>query len=247
MVIKVKSLLVLSVVLLCSYSVSVHASTISSVGGADVKKGKVSTGLRFGYSQDDEGSSQDNRLRSRVHVDYGLTDYYAARLVFSVDKRNADGIEADTLGIENRFHLLKSEEHGFDLGLRLNYSHKDGDKKPDTASVRVYQQVPINKWTIRFNEIFNHEVGEDSTGGIAFEMRSQAVYKVSDNLRVGLESFNDFGKLNEVSGYSAQEHEIGPVLKGKLGNGIGYEVGYRAGISDAAANHNMKLFFSKSF
>ena len=233
-----------SMILFPNYAFS---STISSVGGPSVKKGQLTLGARVGYSDADVGSSQDQRVRSRLHADYGLTDVYAVRLVFAGDKRKGDNFEAERLGFENRFHLLKAKDHGFDLGLRLNYTVNDGDKKPDVASVRFYQQFAVSDWTIRFNEIFNHEVGQDADGGVAVELRSQATYKVNEHFRLGVESLNDFGRLNNVSGYSAQDHEFGPVIKGKLGNGLSYETGYRAGISQSAADHNVRLFLKKSF
>jgi hypothetical protein len=232
---------------LCLPIGSAIASTTGAVGGASVKKGKSAVDFRVGYSEADESSSQDERLRLRTHYDYGLTDYYALRVILSSDKRKGDNMEAESIAIENRFYLLKADEYGFDFGARLKYSHKDGDKKPDSAAIGLYQQIPLEDWTIRFNETFSHEVGEDSTGGIALELRSQAMYSIQKNFNLGIESFNDISNLNEQAGYSAQSHTIGPVIKGKFDNNIGYEAGYRTGISDGAPDHSIKLFLSTSF
>ena len=105
------------------------ASTTGGVGSPNVKKDKISTELRFGYSTDDTGSSQNERLRSTFLYDHGLTDHYALRITAATDKRKGNNLEADNIGIENRLHILKEKTHGFDFGIRLNYSHKDGDKK----------------------------------------------------------------------------------------------------------------------
>jgi hypothetical protein len=225
-----------------------NAGTISSVGGASVKQGRTQIGARVGYSTDNESTSQDRRIRSRFHVDYGVSDLYAARVVVAGDKRQGDNLELDTIGFQNRLHILKAKDHGFDFGARVNYVYKDGDKKPDNASVGFYQGMPINdKWALRFNQLFSHDIGQDAEGGVSAEVRTQITYKVIPNTSIGIDSFNDFGRINNLSGFDTQDHDIGPVIKGKLGNGLSYETGYRVGVSDAAADHSFKFFLSKSF
>ena len=111
----------------------------------------------------------------------------------------------------------------------------------------LYELIPLENYEVRMNQLFSHDVGEDAGDGIGAELRFQVTRAFSDTHKLGIESFNDFGNLTQLSGYSSQEHEIGPVLKGKIGHGYAYETGYRAGISESAADHNFKFFISKSF
>ena len=97
------------------------------------------------------------------------------------------------------------------------------------------------------NQLFAHDVGEEADDGIGAEFRIQAMRKISDTHSLGLEGFHDFGNLTDLSGYSDQSHQIGPVVKGKLPYNLKYEAGYRAGISDAAPDHNIKFFISRAF
>ncbi|MCB1592096.1 MAG: hypothetical protein KDI90_06550 [Alphaproteobacteria bacterium] len=217
------------------------------MGSPKVKKDANEVMLRFGYSEADEESSDDERFRTRLHLDHGFTDYYAARLIVSGDKRKNDSLEHDALTLENRFYLLKADEYGFDFGARASYSLKDGDKKPDKISVGFYELVPLDAYEIRANQIFDHEIGEDSEDGIGAELRFQVTRKVSDDHKLGLESFHDFGNLKEQSGYSAQAHTFGPVLKGKIFENYKYETGYRVGISKDAPDHSIKFFISREF
>ncbi len=203
--------------------------------------------VRFGYSEADESSSQDERFRSRVHIKHGFNDLYAAEIVVSQDRRKGDNLEHDAVTLENHFHLLKAEGHGFDFGVRANYTMKDGDKKADEASFGFYELIPLGEYEIRMNQILGHEVGEDSDDGLSAELRFQATKKISETHRLGLESFHDLGSLQDMSGYSDQSHQFGPVLKGKIGGGYAYETGYRAGISEGAPDHNFKVFISRDF
>ncbi|MDD9900998.1 MAG: hypothetical protein OXT65_08475 [Alphaproteobacteria bacterium] len=227
---------------------AVLASTTGSVGSPNVKKGKASVEARLGYSLADNTSSNDKRLRTRVQYDHGLTDIYALRIIAAGNKSKGDNHEADSIGIENRFHLLKAEDHNFDFGLRAGYTFKDGDKKPDAISFGFFERGRPGEWDLRFNQLFKREVGVEQSPGLAAENRVQATHGYADGKhRAGLELFSSFGKLNQLSGYSNQDHTIGPVFKGKLPHGISYETGYRTGISQAAPDHSFKIFLSRGF
>lgn len=223
------------------------ASTVSSVGGPNVTQGQAKVDFRLGYNTDDNDTTQDDRLRLRAHYDYGLEDWYAMRLVIAGDKQQGDNLETGSIGLENRFELVSAAQYGLDFGARLNYSHSLKDNTADKASFRLYQQIPLGQWRLRFNEIFDHEIGEDSTGGVMVEMRSQLTYRLENDYRIGFESFNDFGRINDLSGYNTQDHTAGPVIEGPLYNTIGFKFGYRNGVSNAAADHGVALFLSTAF
>lgn len=223
------------------------AQTISSVGSPGVTKDNTSVEARVGYSVDESSSSQDQRLRSRLHIDHGFTDMYAARLIISGDKRKNDSFDYDSVTFENRFDLYDASDIGFDFGMRASYSLKSADKGADSATIGFYELLPLDKWEIRANQFLSHEVGKDSDSGLAASMRVQATYAVLDNHRLGLEIFNNFGNIRTLSGFDNQGHSAGPVLKGKFGDGFYYETGYLAGLSDNSANHNFKLFVGRSF
>lgn len=233
--------------LLCALPAPAEAS-ITVVGSPNVTKGRTKIELRAGFSEAEETSSADERVRSRIQIDHGFTDWYAGRLSYSTDKRKNSNMEAESLTLENRFHLLKKAEHGFDFGTRLNYTFKDGDKKPDNLSFRLYTRVPVRKFDIRFNQIFDRSIGEMQSPGIELQLEGQITHPVGNGHRFGFESINSFGALNSQSGYSAQDHTFGPVLKGEFAaHNIDYEIGYRIGISRAAPDHSFKALIGKSF
>ncbi len=229
------------------FSPSAFASTTGDVGSAKVVKGKSEMVVRFGYSEADEDSSDDERLRMRVHFDHGFTEHYAARVIVAGDRRKKDSLEYEGVTLENRFYVLKAEDHGFDLGVRASYNHKDGDKKPSAVSFGLYELFPADPYEFRANQIFEHDIGEDAEDGVSAELRLQVSRKITDTHKIALESFHDFGNLSEQSGYSAQSHTIGPVIKGEMFGKYKYEVGYRAGISKDAPDHSLKFFISREF
>ena len=228
-------------------TIPAQASTTGAVGSPKVAAGKTDVTARVGYSGAEESSSDDDRVRSRVHTDHGFTDFYAGRLIVAQDKRKGDSYEHDQVTFENRFYLLKSADHGFDFGVRGSYSYKDGDKTPSSVAFGLYELVPMEKYELRANQIFDHDVGEDADDGVSAELRLQLTRGMQNSHRAGVESFHNFGNMTTLSGYSAQSHTIGPVLKGPLWGDLKYETGYRLGLSEAAPDHSIKLFVSRVF
>ena len=103
---------------------------------------------------------------------------------------------------------------------------------------------------MRFNQIFQRDLGAARSNDLTFESRAMVSKKLNDNLKLGLESHNSFGDITDMPDYSEQDHSIGPALIGKntfLGHDFKYEVGYRAGISRGAPDHAFKLFLNKTF
>lgn len=238
---------IIAVMAMFVFSTQAFASTSSSVSSPVVTKDKTSVEFRTGYSLADKGDSQDNRLRTRVHIDHGFTNFYAARLIVAQDKRDGNSYEHDEIALENRFYFLKADDYGFDFGSKFSFALKDGDKTPHAVKAEFYERIPYDAWEFRLGQLFSHDVGQDAEDGLNTGLRMQATYAVGDGYRAGLESFSDFGNINEMGGYSEQSHTFGPVLKGKLFGDYSFETGYRAGVSRGAPDHSFKFFVGRSF
>lgn len=227
------------------------ASPIGNAGTAKTDKGALSAEWRGGFTRDGD----DKRFQMRQHVDYGFSDWYALRLITAQDKRDGDNMEHRSFTFENRIQFIEREKHGWDGGIRLGYGHSDGDKTPHELDFRLMAQIPFGRekdWELRHNTILEHDIGEDSRNGAFLELRNQITKEIDGpsyvkSLRLGLEMFNDFGRLRDSDGFGSQDHQLGPVLKASFKNGFYIQTGYRAGLSDDAADHLFKLFAGKKF
>lgn len=235
-------------VALAAFSASAQAAT-GKVGSPDVKEGVGKLEARLGYIEDDDASSQDERFRTRVQYDHGLTDFYAFRLILAMDRRKSDNMEFESVGVDNRFYIYESPKRFFRFGVRAGYTFKDGDKKPDNLSFGFFERFSFadGKVDTRFNQLFKHETGPSSVSGLELESRTQVTYAISPDHRFGIESFNNFGNLKEDKDFDDQSHTLGPVLTGKLGGGFDYEMAWRMGVSEAAPDHTIKFTIGKSF
>lgn len=242
-----------TIVILYSFD-SYAASALSHVGGAVVRKGEISTEIRTGYTKSKEGTRSDGRLRIRQHIDYGLSDSYAFRLITFQDKREGEHMQHQAVVAEQRFQFIERREHGWDAGIRLTYTHRSEDKTPHEAEIRFLAQAPIaDGWSLRHNIFLEHDIGEHAQDGIMAELRTQLTkeFHISrsgiKHIRVGAALFNDFGRLSELSGIDSQSHQFGPMMHTRFENGAYAQLGYRAAVSDDRADHFITLAIGKIF
>ena len=222
-----------------------HATT-SNVSSPVISTGSQSLETRLAFQWDD-AASQDRRLRSRIHTDYGFNDWYGIRLIANQDKRDGDNLEHDSVTFENKFQLFELERDGWAGGFRLIYDRADGANKPDSVELRLLALLPVGRWEFRHNLGLTHDIGAESDSGLQPQTRWQATYKLESGERIGLEMFNRFGNLRRQSGFDAQSHQLGPVLKGRIADGLSYQTGMVFGLSEDAPDASAKLFLIKTF
>ena len=233
---------------------AIAASPTSNVSGPRVSKGKFDTEARFGHSTKRETTPHARDYKFRQHIDYGFTDFYAFRLVVAQQNPDNDNFEHSKLGFENRFHIVKKEDAGWDFGARLFYDQKDGDKSPHEIGVNLISEIPFaDDWRLRTNVILSNQIGENAQGGSLAVIRNKIVRKISansqsiKNIELGLAMFNDFGKFNNLDGYETQKHELRPVIKFSFRNGFYTRMGYGFGISDGNPDRNIQFNVGRKF
>ncbi len=232
-------------------SMPAFASPVSHTGGPSVTKGQLTTEARLGYSTDGDRPSQDNRIFTRVHVDYGFTDYYALRIGWNQQKPDNDHFRHTDIRLENRFQFFKKKEDGWDFGARLSYV-QNADNEPAKARFRLLAETDIAPdWSLRGNIFFMHDVGENAQRGLELDIRTQLMHRLDyqgeliTSARVGAELFNDIGRLEES--YSEQFHSVGGVAKFDHPNDLYTVWAYHRGISHAHPDDTFKFVLGRKF
>lgn len=231
-------------------------STLTRVGGPQISKGVTHIETRYGFSTDSDTSRLDNRFRSRIHIDHGFTDHFAFRVVAAQNKFEHDDYGHSFLRLESRFQITKAHIHGFDSGFRFSYTHRSNTNSPDMLRGRFAfeQKLGTEKlWHWRSNILVDHDIGHNAQSGFELEIRNRIGYdfKTTDTLikstNVSIGLFNDFGKINQDSNFNDQHHQIGPLLNVQLKNDIYTEFGYRTGLSQRTADHNIFMTLGYRF
>ncbi len=220
---------------------------IGSVPNAVVNEGQLRLTWRNAYNLDKEKKSLDNRLRSRVGLDYGITDNYAWLVMLQGQDLQGQSPDFSNIFFDQRLELTNSKDDAFYSGLRLRYEARILANQPDITHIRFIIGKELDGWDFRFNQILGMEVGGYRKGGMIIDTRFHVAYKYNEKHSMGMESFSNFGNVATVHGYGNQSHTIGPTFFGALTDEINYETGYMAGVSKAAPAHSFYFGFAKDF
>lgn len=223
-------------------------SLTGNVGSAGISAGERSVEWRAGM--DDGGN-----LASRVHFDQAINGWYQFRVIGSFERPDGEAWDYTGLTVENWFQWSeeRNDNSGFNGGFRLSYGLAD-DTGPDEIEARLTLTDKFaGDWEWRANIIAEAEAGESSEGGLALETRAQLSRAMrinalgSDDWRIGLEAFSEYGNTREIPGLKDQAHQIGPVLKVEWDNGVYLQTAARVGISRGADDGMIKLFIGREF
>lgn len=223
-------------------------SLTGNVGSASITGGERSVEFRTGF--DDEGNAA-----GRLHYDYGLNDWFQVRVIGTFRQPDGQDWNFSGLTFENWFQWSEEAEDnsGFNGGLRLSYGFSDGPGPDEIETRLTLTDKFADVWEWRANILAEVEAGEGSEGGVAFETRAQITRAISLNAfgsedwRLGLEAFSEYGNTRDIPDFEDQAHQIGPVLKVEWDNGVYLQTAVRSGVTRGADDTMFKLFVGREF
>ena len=223
-------------------------SLTGNVGSAGVTDGERALEARLGVDG-------DGNAGSRAHFDYAFTDWYQLRLITSFSQPDDEDWDFSSFTVENWLQWSEeaNDNSGFNGGLRFAYGLAD-DGGPDEAEVRfTLTDKFADVWEWRTNVIAEMEAGSGSQGGVDLETRFQVSRAFplealgTDDWRLGVEAFSEFGNSRDIPGFEDQAHQIGPVMKAGWENGVYLQTAVRVGVTDGADDTMAKLFIGREF
>lgn len=221
------------------------ATSTSGVHGPTVNPDDKSFMYRIAYSPgEDEGP---DRYAHRLHYQEAYNDRIRWRVISQFRDRGGDqSFELDYIRAELLWHFRPKQNDNWDSGVRFDIRSRKGSR-PELFAINWTNQWQLSpKWRLRGIVIGGWNFGGTAVGGTTLETRSSLSYKLDNGHRVGVEMFNEFGRISDMGSFNDQDHAIGPVVSGKLG-GLGYQLGYLAGVSNGASDHSFRLWFNKAF
>jgi hypothetical protein len=82
---------------------------------------------------------------------------------------------------------------------------------------------------------------------VELQLATEILYDIAPQLSIGGEWFGTLGNLSQQEGYSAQQHQIGPVSQWRLTQDTQLEISYLQGISKAASDSMVQVFVRGKF
>ncbi|WP_240612853.1 hypothetical protein [Alteromonas flava] len=220
-----------------------HATNTSGVHGPAINPNDKSAMYRLGFTPGEDGDPDG--WAHRFHYQQAFNEDFRGRVIVQFRDVN-ESFEYDYLRAELLWHFKKSGADNWDSGLRFDIRTRKGSR-PEKFAINWTNQWQVSeKWRVRGIVIGGWDFGGTASGGTTLETRASAMYKLTSGDSVGVEMFNEFGKVSDMGSFDDQEHSIGPAYSGKV-EGIKYKLGYLAGVSNSANDHTFRLWLSTSF
>lgn len=222
----------------------VMAQSTSGVSGADVKAGDDSFEYRLAFSPENDGKEEG--FNHRFHYQHAFNDSWRARVILSQGKRGAEALTTQSVGIEILKQFLESESTGgWDSAIRVDGLIPTEDGHPGRARIAWLNGFDLDEhWDMRANIYFGREFGNLAKDGVSVETREELTYKLDSGVKIGAQMLNGYGTTAHFGSFDSQKHQFGPVLKGKVGKHVKYELGALFGVSRAASDADIRLFVS---
>jgi len=220
-----------------------EAGNTSGVHGPVVNINDSSAMYRMSFVPGEDGA--EDAFTHRLHYQKAINESFRWRVIGQVREHNGSH-EYDYLRAELLWYLKPQGITRWDSGIRFDIRTRKGSRAEKFAINWTNQWKLSEKWQLRAILIGAWEFGGTAKTGTLAETRFSIMRKMNNGTKVGLETFNDWGKLTNMGSWDKQKHQIGPAISGKISN-VKYKVGYLAGISDSANDHDLRIWFSKQF
>lgn len=223
-------------------------SLTGNVGSANITSGERSAEARV-------GTDDDGNIQSRVHFEHGFSDWYQLRVIAAFSKPDDQDWDYSGITFENWFQWSTEAKNGegFNGGIRLGYTFAAQDRSDEAAIRLTVTDRFAEHWEWRANLIAGVETNRDAASGAELESRLQLTRSIPlsfsgrDEWRIGAELFSEYGNSRDLPDFSQQAHQIGPVAKVDLDNGVFLQTAVRFGLTEGADNAMAKVFIGREF
>ena len=237
--IKSQSIAVIALAAISTCLIPAQAHATKKVYAPYVEQGELELEYRGGYDIDDD-NDVDGAWKQKVGVGYGVNSFWFTEVYGEVEKEGENGADSEFSAIEweNKFQLTQRGQYWLDLGLltELEYNTAGG---ADKAEVAILLAKDTGKFTHLANLVAERQFGEDSEDATEFGASWSSRYRYNAAFEPGFEIHSEFGRLDDGSSFSEEDHRIGPVFYGKIGS-VKYDVGYLVGVSNGAPDGMVK-------
>lgn len=241
---KFTSMFVFCLALAASLAGASFAQSTSAVSGSEVTAGEHLFDYRFAYSPENDG--RDEGFVHRFHYQYGFTERLRGRVLLTLGKRGAEPLKAKTASLEALYQVVeRTGKSGWDSAVRLDGNIPLEEGNPGRGRIAWHNQYKFESGVeLRGVLLVGREFGDLARRGASIETREEATYKLKSGVRVGVQMFNAYGTTAGFGSFDEQRHQIGPVVKGKIGEHLRYEASALVGVSEAASDADFRLFVS---
>lgn len=230
--------------LLALLSPVLAAANTSTVFSPDVDDGEREAEYRLSFVPEDEPAPEV--FSHRLHYQQAFDGSWRARVIVAQRSVGGGSLDLSYTRLEVQWQYLEDEEAGWDAALR--FEAQAGDEGPNRLRAVWTGKIDLaSGWQLRANALVGRQTGAGAAPGLQLETRAQATYPLPNGIRLGVEMFNDLNTTADTGSFDDQEHQLGPVLKAKIGGAWSLFASYLVGISESADDGDFRLMITRGF
>ena len=212
-----------------------------------VEQGEVEFEYLLDYAIDGD-PAQNTSARHQFEFEYGVTDRWMTAVVGDFRKRPNKTFAYQGFKWENVYQLFEQGERFLDAGAYVEYIVPESSlNKPDLFEFKLLLEKETGRLINTANIILKKELGANAVNNTIAAYAWQTRWRWKRYLEPAIEMYGTLGEVGNTSPLVQQIHQAGPVLMGKLRNGMSYEIGYLFGLTTATAQGSVKMVLGYEF
>lgn len=192
-----------------------------------------------------EGGTPDG-LAQRLHYEQSLDGDRMARLVVQTATIEGRGTEFAFVQGELLWEL-SDDADAWKRGLRFDLRLRDNGGPHHIGLNFANQWALTERLSARLVGLTALQLGEGRSDGIALSSRAQLAYRLDGGLVLGVESYDIYGSTSRLRAFDRADHQVGPFVSANLGEGWQLVGGALFGVSGAARDTDLRVWFGRSF
>lgn len=203
-----------------------------------VNEGHRSAQLRFVFADDNKGSAH------RLHYQQAINDDFMWRVVGQVNNNDGD---TDFNFVQGELFVDLSERgEKWQQGVRFDLRLRDDDRPEQFGLNWAHQFTLSERFTARAIALSALQFGDNSADGVFLQSRASLIYKATDKVNVGLETYNNFGSTEKVD-FEKVQQQFGPFVSFPISDNTSIFVNALFGLTDVSTDTDLRLWVTKGF
>jgi hypothetical protein len=191
------------------------------------------------------GIVPDKSLNGVAEWAYGVVPWFEAGLYFPLYSLTRDNsILYNGFKLRALFVTPDAAKRDFFYGVNFEFSFNTAhwDAHTYTSEIRPIIGTHVGRFDFIFNPIVDNSWNGFSN--LEFVPATRAAMAVTDNYKVALEEYDDFGRVSHFLPAAKQSHQLFGVLDINI-HGVAIEMGLGAGLTSGSDHRTVKLILSR--
>ena len=226
------------------FSTQAFAQNTGGIFSPVVNEGHRS--FQYRTTLDPDTASGGTGFAQRLHYQQAINGDFMWRILGQTRKTADSDFDFDFLQAELFWDMTKDDKQPFQTGVRFDARLRGAGRAEQIGLNWTNEWNLEEDWQVRAIALSAVQLGDNAANGVLLQTRGHIAKSIGGDKRLGVEMFNNLGSTSDFGSFNKQGHSIGPFVTAPLGNSFSFFGGTLFGISDAAADTELRLWLTKT-